>query len=380
MERLILGYGVWGIGYQRVSAGIGYRVSGIGYRVSGIGYQMVINIDLIAATKKHLQFLEAIDDNGKLYNGPLLERAVFRYKYCWLPLLAKHKDKVREWQLVVPLDCEWIWHCHRLNPVRYMADCKELFGRILDPSGMVKSSIEGTCKKETEKLWNKIYPKEPYEVGSGDRFDNDDGNKLIASESTKYDLVSAVKRQSSFYYQRYKGFLHLIRRNMEKKSNQFCVPTYDIDLIWHTHQLHPLSYCNDTMSLLGNILDHDDNDFDRTKGQKLDVGFTRTTKQWAQMFSSTYWRVGSMYTDMTPLNRLNDLAQSSGIMFVEGNNHFNIYNDTEEPQALIFHCEPHGDLLFELIDGSSKSCLISLSELDPRLASPKWLEFETGTN
>jgi len=43
---------------------------------------------------------------------------VFRYKYCWLPLLAKHTESpVTENPLVVPLDCEWIWHCHRLNPV-----------------------------------------------------------------------------------------------------------------------------------------------------------------------------------------------------------------------------------------------------------------------
>lgn len=43
-----------------------------------------------------------------------------RYKCCWLPLLAKHaKFHVTEGPLVVPLDCEWIWHCHRLNPVGF---------------------------------------------------------------------------------------------------------------------------------------------------------------------------------------------------------------------------------------------------------------------
>lgn len=42
----------------------------------------------------------------------------FRYKNCWMPLLAKYADSVvTEGPLVVPLDCEWIWHCHRLNPV-----------------------------------------------------------------------------------------------------------------------------------------------------------------------------------------------------------------------------------------------------------------------
>lgn len=48
-----------------------------------------------------------------------LRNSDIRYKSCWLPLLAKHTESmVLEGPLVVPLDCEWIWHCHRLNPVR----------------------------------------------------------------------------------------------------------------------------------------------------------------------------------------------------------------------------------------------------------------------
>lgn len=120
--------------------------------------------------------------------------------------------------------------------------------------------------------------------------------------------------------QRYKGFLHMIRRNKETKSKNFCVPTYDIDLMWHTHQLHPLSYCNDMVSLLGHVLDHDDTDSDRTKGQKLDVGFDRTTRQWKEMFSSRYWRAGAMYRDMAHVqgpNHHSNPNQYSDILIVE---------------------------------------------------------------
>ncbi|XP_071728748.1 glycine-rich domain-containing protein 1-like [Rutidosis leptorrhynchoides] len=390
-----------------------------------------ISIDLITETKKHLKFLEAVDDNGKLYNGRLLERAIFRYKYCWLPLLAKHcRSNVNEWQLVVPLDCEWVWHCHRLNPVRYTADCKELFGTILDPCGVVISSVEGTCKKESEELWNTMYPDEPYELDFENGYQSFTNNNLMVSPSTKYDLVSAVERQSSFYYQvsrpfmkdiiflegavqRYKGFLHMIERNKETKSKKFCVPTYDIDLMWHTHQLHPRSYCNDMMSLLGRVLDHDDTDSDRTKGQKLDVGFDRTTKQWKEMFPSRYWKAGAMYRGMTRVqgpDGQSDLNQSTDIIFVEilieiievrnlssnhkgnlflsvskkqhdvllkGKSHVSICNDNERTQAVLFQCEPKGALLLELIDDSSKSlgtCSISLLKLDSKVATPKWLE------
>jgi hypothetical protein len=49
-----------------------------------------------------------------------MEVYMIRYNACWLPLLAKHTEsRVFEGPLVVPLDCEWIWHCHRLNPVRF---------------------------------------------------------------------------------------------------------------------------------------------------------------------------------------------------------------------------------------------------------------------
>ncbi|KAK1432293.1 hypothetical protein QVD17_09188 [Tagetes erecta] len=397
--------------------------------------KIVITTDLVAAAKKHLKFLKVVDENGKLYDGRALQRAIFRYKYCWLPLLANcSRSKVRELQIIVPLECEWIWHCHRLNPVRYMADCKELFGMILDPCTIVISSVEGSCKKITEELWNTTYPEEPYELDFDDCFDDDSHNRQSGSASIKYDLASAVKRQSSFYNQvsrsfmkediylegaieRYKGFLHMIRRNKQMKSKSFCVPTYDIDLIWHTHQLHPLSYCNDMMCLLGNVLDHDDKDSDRTKGQKLDIGFSQTTKRWKEMFSSRYWRAGAMYMPhvRTQSHCINS-SQSSEIMFVEvmveviemrslpskhiGNfvlsigkkqqdmllkdkQHLSICKESEETQAVLFMCEPKGVLLFDLLDGSSKSlgtCGISLSKLDSKLATPTWFTFESDTS
>lgn len=156
-----------------------------------------------------------------------------RYKYCWLPLLAKHtKFQVTEGPLVVPLDCEWVWHCHRLNPVgfsirthnilwnclhlslvglaklwlfvfqvRYKNDCEELYGRILD-NWNVASSIQGTCKKQTEEIWKRMYPAEPYEISLTSKLtQNFDETILGDSKGTKYDLDSAVKRQCSFFYQ-----------------------------------------------------------------------------------------------------------------------------------------------------------------------------------
>ncbi|XP_010531340.1 PREDICTED: glycine-rich domain-containing protein 1-like [Tarenaya hassleriana] len=281
--------------------------------------KLEINVDLMAAAKQQLQFLATVDQNRWLYEGPSLARAIYRYNACWLPLLAKYSEdsSIRESPLVPPLDCEWVWHCHRLNPVRYKSDCEQLYGRVLDNSYVV-SSTNGHCKKQTEDLWNVLYPEEPYDIDLVKADSVDVSEKMSALEKcTEYDLVSAVNRQSPFYYQvsgahvnndvfldeavaRYKGFLHVIKRNRERSIKRFCVPTYDIDLIWHTHQLHPVSYCKDLEKAIGKILEHDDTDSDRSKGKKLDTGFSGTTAQWEETFGRRYWKAGAMYRGGAP--------------------------------------------------------------------------------
>ncbi len=55
----------------------------------------------------------------------------------------------------------------------------------------------------------------------------------------------------------------------EISRDMFVTPMYDIDLLWHTHQLHPLAYAADMTSWLGYVLNHDDTDQDRDVGSKL---------------------------------------------------------------------------------------------------------------
>ncbi|CAH9122811.1 unnamed protein product [Cuscuta epithymum] len=283
--------------------------------------KIVISLDLVAAAKQQLYFLGEVDRNRWLYEGPGLDKAITRYNSYWLPLLAKHsKSPFFGGPIVVPLDCEWVWHCHRLNPLRYNSDCKALFGTILDNQHVV-SSTKGAPKGETEKLWKQLFPSEPFDLDLATSVlahDDVDPSKASSDQHMKlshtdYDLVSAVKRQSSFFNKvsrphmynelylegavsRYKGFLHLIKRN--KPLN--CVPTYDIDLIWHTHQLHPISYCKDLRGLLGRVVGHDDSDSDRTKGSKLDIGFSNTTRCWEEKYGCRYWRAGAVYRPNPP--------------------------------------------------------------------------------
>lgn len=117
---------------------------------------------------------------------------------------------------------------------------------------------------------------------------------------------------------RYKGFLYLIKKNREKSLKRFCVPTYDIDLIWHSHQLHPSSYAKDLIELLGKVLEHDDTDSKRGKGMKLDVGFSGTTKQWEDTFGSRYWKAGAMYRGASP-SPITNIPYTSNIINQEVN-------------------------------------------------------------
>nr|AWW15255.1 hypothetical protein [Leavenworthia alabamica] len=408
-----------------------------------------ISVDLSSAAKQHLQFLGAVDRNRWLYDGPALQKAIYRYNAYWLPLLAKYTESssIIEGPLVPPLDCEWVWHCHRLNPVRYKSDCEQFYGRVLDNSGVL-SSINGNIKSQTETLWKRLYPTEPYELVLGNTILEPEDISAL-EKCTTYDLVSAVKRQAPFYYHvsrahvdndiflqeavaRYKAFLYLIKTNREKSIKLFCVPTYDIDLMWHTHQLHALSYCKDLTKMIGKVLEHDDTDTDRSKGMKLDTGFSGTTAQWEETFGLRYWKAGAMNRGNTPKpvttspyiwsNKKSNAKEEESqnviqypevkvievILEIVGvknlpeahkGNVFVVFSKTQpdslfnaerrltvlsescgEKQVALFQCEPTGELCFQLMSSNSKSLgftSLSLSEyLFPvtRLSVDKWLE------
>lgn len=81
--------------------------------------------------------------------------------------------------------------------MRYKSDCEEFYGRVLDNSG-IESSANGSCKLQTEKLWKRLYPIEPYDLDL-DKAISEPNDISPLEKCTTYDLVSAAKRQSSFY-------------------------------------------------------------------------------------------------------------------------------------------------------------------------------------
>nr|UWK20117.1 hypothetical protein TPOLY_g2 [Trichoderma polysporum] len=71
---------------------------------------------------------------------------------------------------------------------------------------------------------------------------------------------------------------------MQKHPRRMVVPTLDVDLAWHTHQLNPSHYYYYTVSMTGKFIDHDD----KIDEDKLDTCFQWTTKQYQDMFGEVY--------------------------------------------------------------------------------------------
>lgn len=231
--------------------------------------------------------------------GPVLDLAIQRYEKYWLPLAGRHPEKA----LAAPLDIQWVWHCHMLAPIAYYRDCHKIVGRLVD-SKVRNTHDTYAAAQESSSLWRAAYPNVPYRLDPGDEMSPDPD--FVSQLS--YDVASAALRQTAFHYQvslphyrdrkylegalrRYKMFLFL----KQKHPEAFLVPCYDIDLIWHAHQLHPLIYKYDTERLFGRIFNHDDSVNDRSPGSRLSIADAHVRDLWKTTFSENFSRWGAMY-------------------------------------------------------------------------------------
>ena len=214
----------------------------------------VFSTDLLKETLKHLDFLEEVSQLKFDFI-----RAVYRYEKFWIPFYLKHRSSSQN-KLYPPTDVAFIWHCHMLSPTNYEQDCIKLCSEIIDYQLLTPS--ERLSRQSTTKPFWESNLDISFDFTSSQSVNQQDLDSF--NSSFEYDLVEAAKRQSTFYYQvslphyksvefltqalnRYKKFLHL--KVLNPKS--YIVPCYAIDLIWHTHQLLPVYYVNDTKRITG---------------------------------------------------------------------------------------------------------------------------------
>jgi hypothetical protein len=96
---------------------------------------------------------------------------------------------------------------------------------------------------------------------------------------------------------------HPSKSKSQSQSQQqvMIVPTYQIDLMWHTHILTSLTlYYQDCRTILGYPLHHDDSLNDRIEGGPLDVAFQATKASWLEAYKEPYFVSGGMYRGEPP--------------------------------------------------------------------------------
>jgi hypothetical protein len=215
---------------------------------------------------------------------------------------------------------------------------------------IVDSDQVSIVMEHTIALWKKRYPNEPFFLKKDSYYDDDDDddhedvstnkNKTKGSHPSLddgYDLISSTDRQRDFLWQVYRphfGWNHhddddddddqlhflqdgvrnyikflLLYKNMNNNqntmkdsANTMIVPTYQIDLMWHTHILNHIQQYNiDCMELCGQLLDHDDSVTDRSEGGILDCGYQTTQALWKSLYhGEEYYIEGGMYRGEPP--------------------------------------------------------------------------------
>lgn len=79
---------------------------------------------------------------------------------------------------------------------------------------------------------------------------------------------------------KYNRFMQIIKKNPFKMA----VPTLDVDLAWHTHQLSPQDYYTYTVKETSKFIDHDD----KIEENELSDAFEWTTKMYQDLFKEVY--------------------------------------------------------------------------------------------
>lgn len=265
-----------------------------------------LGLDLVQAAKNELEFLRLVDQHPNLYKGPVLKNAIRRYEIYWLPLAVREGYGSRF--LAAPLDIAWVWHVHMLAPHYYEQDCISSVSKIVDHVPLDPLQRKGGLEK-AKYLWEREYPDEPFEINLDQPLDV---LKVYKKSKIQYDLEEACYRQSKFCYQvslphfrdtkflqkavdRYEHHLQLKKRN----PKVFFVQCYDFDLIWHVHQLHPVSYKQTTTHFLGRLLHHDDTPTSRSPGSKLNDSEMETRASW-KAAGLQFSKPGAMYRGDPP--------------------------------------------------------------------------------
>eukprot|EP01084_Bolivina_argentea_P054938 100753_1 len=175
------------------------------------------------------------------------------------------------------LGIELFWRTHLLNPNQYYNDCMRKYGMII-PHHIITTSC------------NQYMLQIPHNIKSSQ-------NKNFVRN---FDLITAMKRQLKFAQkiyeinskqpisstqiniaiEKYYRFMYLLSHK-SKPTSMISVPTTDIDLIWHSHQLIPQNYHTFSQQIANKcVINHNDT----LSQDTLIVNSQKTKEFWNKIF------------------------------------------------------------------------------------------------
>jgi hypothetical protein len=242
---------------------------------------------------------------------------VYRHGKYLCPILFTNSNS--------PRDVALMMHTHMLSPVKFQQDISgnprysKLAGEIEFPLLRLLTKIQHIDRDDVEhfgeKRWAERYPQAGYHLVKplNKLGDKTFPPKMVLVAATSHnkrypvvqpissiDLAQAVKRQISFAQkitatypydpvpnplllssqERYAKFMNLLRLN----TVAMLVPTMDIDLFWHTHQLSTTTYLSWCTRYVGRHINHDDT----LPEVELSTGTDDTVAVWALNYSEDY--------------------------------------------------------------------------------------------
>ena len=105
---------------------------------------------------------------------------------------------------------------------------------------------------------------------------------------------------------KYTRFVTIMASGMGK---QLAVPTLDVDLAWHTHQLTPAAYYASMVAKTKRFVDHDD----KIEEDKLDDAFQWTSKAYQDMFHEVYSECTCWYCESVRSSHISSLGHAFGL-------------------------------------------------------------------
>ncbi|WWC72040.1 uncharacterized protein I206_105999 [Kwoniella pini CBS 10737] len=267
-------------------------------KVIRIGEDNLTPFVSLQETRDHLTFLNSLSTLRAAIPGDLpdafptlcLESAK-AYAYWAQTILPNRGKEGAVLQEELPsLQVLMAWHAHLLNPTIYAKELEGVYAALANLDFPL-AAIATAIRQETLPTFQPVTP--------------DKEKSLMKTVWSSEDIGKAIERQAKFignmerigwlrdqYWEKgltelqfsivlYHAWLDLMQST---QSKYFLVPRLDIDLAWHTHQLHHTRYKADTIRILGKLLNHNDAAGDEKIGDGLEV----TKKLWKDRFGWEY--------------------------------------------------------------------------------------------